>query len=114
MLFPAFFNYHLALALADLGEADEAIATADKAIVQAGGVDRLAFRLQKVFVYRRLERWDEAIGLCKKLLGEFEASVDRIRIRYALSAAYWGPVRPCSRSVSCMAPRNACHAWRSR
>ena len=90
MLFPAFFNYHLALALADLGEADEAIATAEKAIAQAGAADRLAIRLQKVSVYRRLDRWDDAIAMCKKLLGEFEDPVDRIRIRYVLSSSYWG------------------------
>lgn len=90
MIFPAFFNYHLALALADLGKADEAVLTADKAIAQAGAADRLAIRLQKVSVLRRVDRWDDAIAMCKKLLGEFEDPVDRIRIRYVLASSYSG------------------------
>ena len=98
-LFPAFFNYHLALALAELGEADDAIAAADKAIAQSGAADRLAIRLQKVFVYHRLDRWDDAIAMCKKLLGEFEDPVDRLRIRYALSTAYWGANRRAEAEV---------------
>jgi tetratricopeptide (TPR) repeat protein len=93
MLFPAFFNYHLALALADLGEADEAIATADKAIVQAGAADRLTMRAQKVYVLQRLEKWDDATALCKKLLGEFDESADRLRIRYLLATSHWGAKR---------------------
>ena len=93
MLFPAFFNYHLALALADLGEADEAIATADKAIAQAGAADRLAIRSQKVYVLHRLEKWDDATALCKKLFAEFDESADRLRIRYLLATSHWGAKR---------------------
>jgi tetratricopeptide (TPR) repeat protein len=89
-LFPDFFHYHLALALAELGEADDAIAAADKAIMQSGGGNRLVYRLQKVHVYQRLEKWDDAVTLCRKLLGEFEEPGDRLRIRYTLSACYWG------------------------
>jgi tetratricopeptide (TPR) repeat protein len=87
---PVFFHFHLALALAELGEADEALAAADKAILQAGDTDRLVVRLRKVAVLKALGKWDEAVRLCKKLLDEFEGPADRARIRYALSSAYWG------------------------
>ncbi|MFO0806956.1 MAG: tetratricopeptide repeat protein, partial [Gemmataceae bacterium] len=89
-LFPAYFNYHLALALADLGNADDAIAAADKAIAQGGAADRLSLRLQKVAVLQRLGRWDDAVALCKKLLAEFDETGERLRIRYSLANSYWG------------------------
>jgi tetratricopeptide (TPR) repeat protein len=89
-LFPAYFNYHLALALADLGDADAAIAAADKAITQGGATDRLSLRLQKVAVLSRLEKWDEAVAMCKRLLTEFDDTADRLRIRYSLATSYWG------------------------
>jgi tetratricopeptide (TPR) repeat protein len=89
-LFHGYFNFHLAYALAELGDADEAIAAADKAIAQAGGADRIVYRLRKASVLEVLGRWDDAVGLCRKLLDEFDAPADRTRIRYALSAAYWG------------------------
>lgn len=89
-LFPAYFNSNLALALAELGEANEAIAAADRAITQSGAVDRLGIRLNKVLVLSRLEKWDDAIALCKKLEGEFEDPADRFRIRYLLASSYWG------------------------
>ena len=38
----------------------------------------------------RLGKWDHAIALGKKLLDEFDAPADRLRIRYALAGAYWG------------------------
>lgn len=88
-LFPAYFNYHLALALADLGNADDAIAAADKAIAQGGAADRLSLRLQKVAVLQRLGRWDDAVALCKKLLDEFDEPGERHRIRYSLANSYW-------------------------
>lgn len=87
---PAFFHFHLAYALAELGDADDAIAAADKAILQAGDLDRLIVRLRKATVLKVLGRWDDAIALCKKLLDEFDAPADRVRIRYALATAYWG------------------------
>jgi tetratricopeptide (TPR) repeat protein len=89
-LFPSFFNYHLALALADLGRAEEAIAAADKAIAQAGAADRLAIRSQKVYVLQRLEKWDDAVELCRKLFAEFDDAADRIRVRHLLASSYWG------------------------
>jgi tetratricopeptide (TPR) repeat protein len=87
---PAFFNFHLAYALAELGDADEAVAAADKAILQAGDTDRLTVRLRKAMVLKVLGRWDDAIGLCGKLLDEFDAPADRLRVRYTLATAYWG------------------------
>ena len=85
-----FFNYHLALAHAELGDPDEAIAAADKAILQSGDVNRLVTRLRKVTVLNVLGKWDDAVTLCKKLLDEFDAPADQSRIRYALAGAYWG------------------------
>jgi tetratricopeptide (TPR) repeat protein len=85
-----FFNYHLALALAQLGEAGEALAVADKAILQAGEGFRLAARLRKVWVLRALGRYDDAAALGRKLLDEFDAPADRLEIRYALAGALWG------------------------
>ena len=90
MLFAGYFNSHLASALADQGKAEEAIATADKAIVQSGGADRLGSRLLKVSVLNKLAKWDEAIALGKKLLGEFNDEPDRIRIKYSLATSYSG------------------------
>jgi tetratricopeptide (TPR) repeat protein len=87
---PVYFNYHLAGALAELGEADAALAAADKAIEQTGENDRLTVRLQKLYVLRLLGKWDDAIALGKKLLDEFDAPADRRRTRYALAGAYWG------------------------
>ena len=89
---PAFFNYHLAQALADLGEADEAVAVADTAIKQGSGTDtqRLSTRLGKVLVFEKLGRHDDAVELARKLLAEFELPADRLRVRYALAGALWG------------------------
>ena len=87
---PVFFNYHLAAALAAVGEGEEALATADKAIQQAGDGDRLVVRLNKAGVYKTLGRWDDAIATCRKLFDEFDAPADQLRIRYALANAYWG------------------------
>ena len=87
---PVFFNYFLAGALAELGDADGAIAAADKAIDQTGQSDRLTVRLQKVYVLRLLGKWDEAIALSRKQFDEFDSSADRIRIHFSLAGAYWG------------------------
>ncbi|MBX9579559.1 MAG: tetratricopeptide repeat protein [Gemmataceae bacterium] len=84
-----FFNYHLAYALAELGEADAALAAADAAIAQAGDTDRLAVRLRKVYALKSLGRWDEAVQLGKRLLAEADPG-DRNRVRYVLAAALWG------------------------
>ena len=87
---PVGFNFHLAHALAELGEVDEALAAADKAILQAGDANRLVTRLQKVAVLGIVGRRDEAVVLCRKLLDEFDTPADRARIRYSLASAYWG------------------------
>jgi tetratricopeptide (TPR) repeat protein len=87
---PVYFNFHLAGALAELGEAEGALEAAEKAIEQTGDSDRLTVRLQKVYVLRSLGRWDEAVAFGKKVLGEFDAPADRLRTRYALAVAYWG------------------------
>jgi tetratricopeptide (TPR) repeat protein len=90
---PVFFNYHLALALAQLGEATEAIAAADKAILQAGAGFRLGARLRKVWVLRALGRYEDAAAVGRKLLDEFDAPADRLEIRYTLAGALWGAKR---------------------
>lgn len=87
---PVYFNFHLAGALAELGEAEAALEAADKAIEQTGESDRLTVRLQKVHVLRLLGQWDDAIALGTKLLDEFDVPADRLRTRYALAGAYWG------------------------
>ena len=63
---PVYFNFHLAGALAELGEAEAALEAADKAIEQTGESDRLTVRLQKFHVLRLLSQWDDAIALGKQ------------------------------------------------
>lgn len=87
---PHFLNYYLAGALAELGDARGALAAIDAAILQTAAGDRLAVRLQKVRVLQTLGRWDEAIGLARRLLDEFDSPDDQTAIRYALAGAYWG------------------------
>jgi tetratricopeptide (TPR) repeat protein len=91
---PVYFNFHLAFALADLGDAAGALAAADRAIQQAGDPDRLTVRLGKLRVLRTLGRWDDAIALGRKLLDEFDTPADRTRIRYSLAGAYWEARKP--------------------
>ncbi|MBN9519784.1 tetratricopeptide repeat protein [bacterium] len=90
---PAYFHFHLAYALAELGDGAEAVAASDRAITQAGDSDRLTVRLRKAAVLKVLGRWDEAIALCRRLLDEFDAPADRERTRYVLAGAYWGARR---------------------
>jgi tetratricopeptide (TPR) repeat protein len=85
---PLFFNYYLAQALAELGDADGAVSAADKAILQAGDGARLDARLGKVRVYATLGRDTDAIALARKLLDEFDAPAERLRIRYVLAGVY--------------------------
>jgi tetratricopeptide (TPR) repeat protein len=91
---PVYFNFHLASALAELGDANAALAAADKAIEQTSSGDRLTVRLGKLRVLRTLGRWDDAIALGKKLFEEFDSVADRIRIRYALAGVYWAAGQP--------------------
>jgi tetratricopeptide (TPR) repeat protein len=90
---PAYFHFHLAYALAEFGDAADALASADRAITMAGDADRLTVRLRKVTVLKVLGRWDEAVALGRRLLDEFDAPADRERTRYALAGAYWGAKR---------------------
>jgi tetratricopeptide (TPR) repeat protein len=85
-----FFNYYLARALAELNDAEGALAAVEKAIAQSGDGNRLAVRVQKIHVLRLLGKWEEAIAAARKMLEEFDAPADRLRIRYALAGAYWG------------------------
>lgn len=88
-----FFNFHHALALAELGRADAALRAADKAVLQAGDTDRLTVRLRKHTVLRVLGKWDEAVDYGAKLLDEFPDPADRARVRYAQATALWGANR---------------------
>lgn len=90
---PAYFHFHLAYALAELGDAAEALAAADRAIAQGGDSDRLTVRVRKVAVLKVLGRWDEAIALGRRLFDEYDGPADRLRVRYALAGAYWGAGR---------------------
>ncbi len=89
-LYAPLFQSHLSFALARLGKDAEAIAAADTAIAKSADLNRLGYRLGKVQVLGILARWDDAIGLCNKLLAEFPAPGDRVRIRYQLSSMLWG------------------------
>ncbi len=91
---PVFFNFHLALALAELGDAEEALTAADKAILQAGDTDRLVVRLRKLAVLKALGKWNDSVQFGKRLLDEFDSPADRNRIRYVLAGAYWGAKKP--------------------
>jgi tetratricopeptide (TPR) repeat protein len=86
----AFFNYYLAGALAELDDNEGALAAVEKAIAQSGDGNRLAVRIQKIYVLRLLGKWEDAIAASRKLLEEFDGPGDRLRIRYALAGAYWG------------------------
>jgi Flp pilus assembly protein TadD len=85
-----FFNFHLALARAELGNERGALAAADKAVNQAGDTDRLTVRLRRHLVLRVLGKWDDALEYGQKLLDEFDAPGDRAKVRHAQSAALWG------------------------
>ena len=87
-IYAAYFHRHLAVALARLGQADDAVAAIDRAIAQAGDADRLGFRLTQARVLGRVNRTDEAVAACKKLLDEFHDQADRLQIRYELSGIY--------------------------
>ena len=89
-----FFNFHLALALAEQGKGEAAIVAADKAIQQAGDGDRLVVRLRRHLVLRALGKWDEAIEYGKKLAEEFDTPADRPKVRYAQAGGYWGAKKP--------------------
>jgi tetratricopeptide (TPR) repeat protein len=93
---PVFFLFHLALALAEQGKENEAIATADRAIEQAPADSRLAVRLRKHLVFRSLRRWDDAIEYGEKLMKEFDAPDERQQLRYAQAAAYSGAKKPAA------------------
>ena len=88
---PVYFTYHLAQALADLGDADEAVKLAEQAVGQGADAWRLDTRLGKVLVLEKLGRYDAAVELCRReVLPLFDAPADRQRIRYALAGALWG------------------------
>ena len=87
---PVLFHFHLASALADLGEAAKALDAADKAILLATAADRLSVRSRKAYVLKALGRWDDAVALYRKMLDEFESPADRALIRYGLASALWG------------------------
>ena len=87
---PVLFNFHLALALAELGDGAEALTAVEKAILQAADTDRLLMRLRKLAVLRVLGKWDDAIKLGRALFDEFDGPADRLRVRYALAGVYWG------------------------
>jgi tetratricopeptide (TPR) repeat protein len=86
---PWFFQYHLAGAAAELGDADEALAAADKAVAAALPANRLAAQLRKVYVLSTTDRADDAVALCRTLLDGAANAADRARVRYALAGALW-------------------------
>ena len=89
-----FFNFHLALALAEQGKAGAAVAAADKPIKTPAGSDRRVLRLRRLGVLCVLGKWDDAVEYGKKLADEFDAPGDRPQVRYALAGAYWGAKKP--------------------
>ncbi len=83
------FDFHLALALAETGDADAALAAADAAIRAAGANDGLAVRLRKATVLRVVGRTGESVALCRDALANCDTPADRTRARYALAGALW-------------------------
>ena len=86
---PFILHYYLADAYVSLGKTQLAIEEADKAIQDTGHNNRLMVRLHKVSVLTRLEKWDDAIDLAKKLFEDYPAPADRLQTRYQLATAYW-------------------------
>src|SRR5262249_37891068 len=84
----SWFHSQIAPALALQSKADEAIAEADQAVNLCDDEDRLSQRLNRVDVFRLVEKYDRALAECQELLKEYTGAKDVRDIRYTLSNIY--------------------------
>jgi tetratricopeptide (TPR) repeat protein len=83
------FHLDLSRALVRLGQADEAVAEATRAVDIAAADDaRLTARRNRALVLALAERTDEAEAECRAMLKEFTAAAEVPEVRYALSEVY--------------------------
>ncbi|VTS07926.1 tetratricopeptide repeat protein [Tuwongella immobilis] len=81
-------QYHLALALSNLDQFDEAIREIDRAIQLASDSARLSVRIRKIHILRRAQRFETAVFECLKMLEESTNPGHTREIRYVLSHTY--------------------------
>ncbi len=82
-------EWYAARAHAELGEAAQALATAEEGLVRQAK-NRAWARRQKAFVLNLLGRHKEAVAECLDIIAEFPAPADVRPTRYVLSDAYLG------------------------
>jgi tetratricopeptide (TPR) repeat protein len=83
------FQVNLAMALATLGRADEAVAAADAAVNLSDDEHRFRTRAKvKVAVLRQVERYDQALAECQQLFKEYSRPEQIEDIRYEVSHIY--------------------------
>ena len=82
------FRFHLALALANLDQYDEAVREIDQAIKLSSDGGRLSTRIRKVHILRRAQRFEQAVAECKSMLEESTNPGQIREIRSALSHTY--------------------------
>jgi tetratricopeptide (TPR) repeat protein len=83
------FRYYKSLALAKLGQFDEAVAEADQAIVDGlADSSRYPLRSGKVSILVQAGRLREALDECNKMLKEFEKAPDYRRVQILLAEIY--------------------------
>jgi tetratricopeptide (TPR) repeat protein len=83
-----FFRWHLAKALAQLGDIKNALAEADKAVELAEAEKIAVTCATRVFVLRFAERFDEAEAECENLLAAAKTPGETLRIRHELGFIY--------------------------
>jgi tetratricopeptide (TPR) repeat protein len=84
----AMFHVNLAQALVQLGNNDEAVAQADKAVDLADDRNRFRLRRLRVNILTQAERYEQAVAECQELLKEFTQPGEVRDTRYLLSNVY--------------------------
>jgi tetratricopeptide (TPR) repeat protein len=83
------FRYYKSLALAKLGQFDEALAEADQAIIDGlADSSRYPLRSGKVSILLQSGRFPEAMDYCNQMLKEFEKSPDYRRVQLLQAEIY--------------------------
>jgi tetratricopeptide (TPR) repeat protein len=82
------FYTDMARALGQLGKIDEALKQADKAVEVAGAREDVYARRLRAMFLADLQRYDEAIADCQRLLKDYKEREDVREIRSTLSAIY--------------------------
>lgn len=83
-----FFNYYMALPLAKLGRADEALAAIQQAIDKAQPANKVLMDQRRVAVLLTLDRPAEAEAAALAMLAAYPGLYDRIATRKVLASAY--------------------------